>query len=594
MDAANPLQSLRQYYDQRDIPGLVRLATELKSSDSYPTLLRRLVASGRLTTANNRAEDLACALIGELEAQLARSGELTIDASYFEIAAQLKRKYGEAVESVYLASKMPDDFLFKIRSAPEHGDAEKLTDDLVEEYKQSLIRIEKGRRVIVELMQPYSNLPIKNARAFAEQFNALYQALRSNYKYLTVKPYLQSVATLAGTSLDEHDQEEQAADTARAKRHIPLFKDYLESGEEPTIARQVEFQFAVARLFQFIGKQQLLDDEPLQAFRAAVSELLLYQAPEQLPARARKIFEDLIVQIKSDQSAILRTLAITFIEECRCAEEQMKIRHRMIRSELAYTNEFLQQVAPNVDRLDNNVKTKVKIALEKLVCLKDVFTLTGRQQEEARSKPLDELERAALAISTVLTPAQLTSWIKIYSIIFSNRDFLDQEENSVDLEHMRQFISDLTTYHLIQNIAQLKIVIDRSLASSESERASQFKRFNNVFKLKLQGLMSSSKQKEKSLGEMIRELEFLQDDAVQFVIAETFEGFQTIIDAFNSAANDFFVRDRETLLKESRALYNEICNQCLKGIVSRPELPSRTSKPGEEPKRRGWLGRLFS
>ncbi len=106
--------------------------------------------------------------------------------------------------------------------------------------------------------------------------------------------------------------------------------------------------------------------------------------------------------------------------------------------------------------------------------------------------------------------------------------------------------------------------------------------------------MDHDKQKDKSLREMIDELVFLNNDAAQFVIAETFAGFQDIVDAFNSSASDYFVRDKEALLKESRSLYNEICNQCLKGVIKRPIVLKKNRGPEPTAKKQSWLGRLFT
>ena len=277
-----------------------------------------------------------------------------------------------------------------------------------------------------------------------------------------------------------------------------------------------------------------------------------------------------------------------------CAEEMMRIRHRIIRTDLACTKEYLKHLAPNVQKLSDEDQEKARLALEKLVCLKEIFTISQRQQEAASKKSFSELERSALDISAAVSPALLTNWIKIYSIIFSNSQFLAYSEQKLDLPVMRDLISDLTTSHLIQNIAQLKIVVDRSLDTNEAKKSVQFKQFNDALKIKLQGLMGTGKQEEKSLGEMIRELVFLQNESAQFVIAETFKGFQAIVDAFNSTANDYFVRDREALLKESRALYDQICSKCLKGFVNQPLEQLVKKTPETTGRRRSWLGRLFS
>ncbi|MES9935051.1 MAG: hypothetical protein ABW153_01335, partial [Sedimenticola sp.] len=159
-------------------------------------------------------------------------------------------------------------------------------------------------------------------------------------------------------------------------------------------------------------------------------------------------------------------------------------------------------------------------------------------------------------------------------------------------------ISHLTTYHLIQNITQLKGIIDRNLVASDEERENRFKLFNEALKLRLQGLISTSKSKDKSFQEMIEELGFIQNKKVQFVIADTFKGFQTIADAFNDSANDYFVEDREAIIKESRTLYNDICNQCLKGLVARPkteqELEAETEGSGASIEKKSWFSRLFA
>lgn len=138
-------------------------------------------------------------------------------------------------------------------------------------------------------------------------------------------------------------------------------------------------------------------------------------------------------------------------------------------------------------------------------------------------------------------------------------------------------------------------MVDRSILVPDDEKIPHFKQFGDILRIKLQGLMNQERQKEKSLREMIDELGFLNNESAQFMIAETFAGFQDIVDAFNSAASDYFVRDKEALLKESRALYNEICNQCLKGVIKRPVLlRQQKSKTVPEASKRSWLGRLFS
>lgn len=597
MELSAQQTALLEKYDRRDVMGLIRLFDQIKNAPDYMSTYRRLLAKKRIPS-SARLEELSAGLLGELEAALNESDGLSIKASYFEIAEQLKKKFGAAVADTYTRSKMPDDFLSEIRKDSRQADTKKLTDDLVNEYKDALIQIEKGRRSIIDTLQPYSNLPLNNASILNDQFNELYRQLRSGYKYLSVKPYLlRVVQVMHGEACPL-----QGSESEPERRDFNLFSEYKSSGIEPSLACQVELHLAINTLMKYVQKHQLLPDEEYREIWSRISYVLQYKGADTLTPRARKIFDDLLLQINLDEKAIIRKLASTFLNEYLCAEEQMRIRHRMIESELAQTNEFLKQLAPSADKLTESDEAKVRVALEKLVCLKDVFELSSKQMQTAASKPFVELERAALSISTALSPTQLASWIKIYSILFSNTGLLSQsraiakDENDIELERMRSLISDLTTYHLIQNIAQLKVVVDRNLALPDEQKISQIKQFSNVLKAKLHGLMDHEKQKERSLKEMIDELVFLQNESTQFVIAETFEGFQHIVDAFNSGASDYFVRDKEALLKESRTLYNEICNQCLRGIIKRPSIlrPKKITPQSQAEKKRTWLGRLFS
>ena len=597
MELSAQQTALLEKYDRRDVMGLIRLFDQIKNAPDYMSTYRRLLARERIP-ASARLEELATGLLGELEETLNESGGLSIKASYFEIAEQLKKKFGAAVADTYTCSKMPDDFLSEIRKSSKQADTKKLTDDLVNEYKDALIRIEKGRRAIIDTLQPYSNLPLNNATILNDQFNELYRQLRSGYKYLSVKPYLlRVVQVMHGETfpLPGSESEPERSD-------FNLFNEYKSSGIEPSLACQVELHLAINTLMKYVQKHQLLPEEEYRGIWGRMSYVLQYKGAEILTPKARKIFDDLLLRINLDEKAIIRKLASTFLHEYLCAEEQMRIRRRMIETELAQTNEFLKQLAPSADKLAESDEAKVRVALEKLVCLKGVFELSSKQMQTAAGKPFVELERAALSISTALSPTQLASWIKTYSILFSNTSLLSQSraiaknESDIELERMRSLISDLTTYHLIQNIAQLKVVVDRNLIIPDEQKISQIKQFSDILKAKLHGLMDHEKQKERSLKEMIDELVFLQNESAQFVIAETFEGFQHIVDAFNSGASDYFVRDKEALLKESRALYNEICNQCLKGIIKRPSIlrPKKKTAQSQAEKKRTWLGRLFS
>lgn len=162
---------------------------------------------------------------------------------------------------------------------------------------------------------------------------------------------------------------------------------------------------------------------------------------------------------------------------------------------------------------------------------------------------------------------------------------------------MRNLISHLTTYHLVHHITMLRNVVDKSLRITDEEKNKRFKLLNEALKLKLDGLMQLTKTEDKSLQSMIEDLGFIENKKVQFVIADTFSGFQVIVDIFNSSANDYFVQYREALLRESRSLYNDICTMCMKGLVYRSkeslEIPVAPEEEGPSSKK-SWVGRLFS
>lgn len=587
MDLRAFKEAFLREYKGRNVPRLIQLTTRLQNQPVFQDLCRRLVVEGKIASASTRIEDIIRALALEAEQELATATALGIDANYFEIGEQLKRKFDPKLAEIYLSTKMPSDFLAQVRIDSEHGDASQLSDALVEEYKKELIRIEDGRRIIVDTLQPFSNFPLTHVAKLNTLFPQLYQKLRAGYKYLSVKPYLLNCYQTQSPSDSQTGEELDIG-------QLTLFPHYLENGEEPPLDQQIEFQIAVERLFQFVRKQEALSQPEWEQFWKPISALFNYQTTSEVAPKGRKILEELLRQVNRDKSAMLERLAKTFVEEFLCAEEMMRIRHRIIRTDLACTKEYLKRLAPSVQELSPADEERARLALEKLVCLKEVFVLSERQQAAAEKKSLSELERSALDISAAASPTLLTNWIKIYSIIFSNSQFLSYSDRKLDLPAMRDLISDLTTSHLIQNIAQLKIVVDRSLDTNEATKSVQFSQFNDALKIKLQGLMGSSKQEEKSLREMIQELVFLQNESAQFVIAETFKGFQTIVDAFNSTANDYFVRDRETLLKESRALYDQICSKCLKGFVNQP-IGHLVKKPQAiADRKRSWLGRLFS
>jgi hypothetical protein len=309
------------------------------------------------------------------------------------------------------------------------------------------------------------------------------------------------------------------------------------------------------------------------------------------------MLEDLLAEVNSDLEAIRRCLALTFVEEYQTAEDQMKIRHRTIESELAYTKAYLTQSGESSTQADDSEQEKLRIAEEKLIGLDGIFRVSPALEQAAETKPFLELERAALGISTAVSAEQLTAWIRIYSILFTNAEFLEYTDKKLDFSTMRRLISNLSTYHLILNVAELKTIVERGLSQAAEERSVQFKRFHEALKLRLHNLMGRAKE-TKTLQEMIADLEFIDNESVQFVIADTFKGFQTIADAFKATANDYFIKDREELMKESRELYNQICDQCMKNFMHISKKPtgkkSKAVPKDNSVDKKSWLTRLVS
>ena len=155
---------------------------------------------------------------------------------------------------------------------------------------------------------------------------------------------------------------------------------------------------------------------------------------------------------------------------------------------------------------------------------------------------------------------------------------------------MRQLISHLSTYHLIQNVTFLRHVVEKNLTVPEEEKTARFKQFNEVIRLKLQSLIGGTRAVEKSLAEMIEELGFIDNQKVQFLIAETFKGFQALADAFQTTTKGYFINDREALLKESRELYEEVCNQCMRNFV---HIKPKQAAAAPRKKPTSWFRRLF-
>ena len=592
-------------YTDRDVDGIIQLITNLVKSMQFPAINRRLVNEGKLNAASTKIEDIAAALIKEIEEEINQSGDIIIQDNYFDIAEQLKKRFSSEVAEIYLRTKTPDEFLHEIRTSQEQGDTSKVSENLVNQYKNELIRIEEGRRVVVDILQKHSNFPIKNVIALSNLVELLHQKIKSNYRYLSIKPYVINLFEAADAPLNEKkpatvkDSEPDSAEEATSDKEVSsysFFPRYTITGQEPTLIQQLKFRINVIKLFQFLWKRKILPVAEHKRLLAIISSHFNYRGDYGLSQKARRFLEELVIEINTDQEAILKRLARTFVDEYRSAEQQMEIRHSMIEAELAQTREYLKQLTTTGKKLSSEEEDKVRVALEKIANLEGVFKISPIREQSAANTAFIELERTALGVSTVISPSQITDWIRIYSILFSNAEFLAYSNETIDFSVMRGYISDLTTYHLIQSVSELKLVVDRTITAPSDDKPDYFKRFGEVLKIKLQGLIGSQKEEDMTFQQMIEELGFLHNDATQFVIADTFKGFQAIADAFNNTVNDYFVRDRETLLKESRGLYSQICSQCLKNVIVRPTKPTLLTKESTASggKGKSWLGRLFS
>jgi len=587
-------EELRKLYESRNVDDIIRLVNKLIKDPGFFDTNRRLVRQGKLSAATLNVQEVARALIKELEYEIEQMGDVIDQNNYFAITEHLKKRFNSDVADIYINTKIPNDFLHDIRIPNSQSDGGKLSDELVNRYKNELIRIEDGRRAVVDALQLHSNFPIKNVAALSAIVEQLHTKLRSNNRYLSIKPYFLNLYKSASSDLNSPMLSGKSAEEVEISDHS-LFADYVTTGREPTICQQVAFRIEMIKLLQQLAKRQIIPTATHKQTMVLISRYFNYRGEPGLSRKARQFLDELLTDINTDQVVILKRLAQTFVDEYHHAEHQMSIRHGMIESELAFTKEFLKQLSENTGEADEAKEEKTQKVMEKISCLNDLFKISEIRAETAAKTPFLELERTALGISTVIPPSQITDWIRIYSILFSNAEFLSYTEDKIDFSIMRRYISDLTTYHLIQSVSELKLVINHSFTvPSEENKPDHFKRFGEILKLKLQGLIYSKEAEEKSFQDMIKELDFLDNNTTQYVIAETFKGFQAIADAFNNTANDYFVRDHEKLLKESRDLYSQICSQCLKNVIVRPIKTSVITEKGTDKKKKSWLSRLFS
>ncbi len=591
MEISDYKQVLLNDYNNRDVDALIRSVRELMQNPQFPTLYNRLCKDNRITSVSLKLEEIASALICEIEQQVRGKGDEFATATYMDISTELRKLFGDKLAEIYLSTKMPNEFLLQARANQAQGDSERLSEDLVARYRDEMIRLDEGRKVVTDILQKFSHFPTKHATTISRLIERLSRELKSNYKYLSIKPYLLAVYITAEPS----DFDPRQMPDKDIKGPV-LFKHYLNTGEEPSILQQVMFRIAVNNLFRHIREQEVFTDENYKAYVKIISRIWGYRCPSKLTRNARNILEELLTLVNQDQAAILKRLARTFVDEYLHAQDKMKLFHNGIETELAITKEYLNHLASDRSRINGEEGEKIRIAQEKIIGLEGVFEVSPALQRAAAKKSFMELERVSLGLSTSVTAERLTEWIRIYSILFSNTDFLKYADKGEEFDFtiMRKYISELSTYHLILNIAQLKEVIDQSLSISDEDKNNHFKMFNEALKRSLHNMVSKQHE-EKTLMGLIEDLGFLENKSLQFVIAETFRGFQQIADAFNESASDYFVNDRETLIRESRELYKQICNQCMKNFLIRPTRHEpKPETAAVDKQQKSWLTRLFS
>ncbi len=596
MDTASYKERILKAYGQRNANHFLRLVNGVIENDQFTLLLREWIKEGRIAPGVPKTTEVAEILLQDAINDTEKASQTAIEPTYFEITAEIRKAVNDEVADIYEQTKMPTEFLSKVRFNDEREEFEHLSESLVNRYKNELIRVERGRRAIIEALQQASYFPIKHVVTLSKLLNQLHARLKPSYKYVSVKPYLMPIYELKGTAGQSEERSDK--DSSFKLGVLALFKEYVNDGLEPDILEQMKLRLSVDRLLEEVDKPEVFPDLELEKFRDVISKIWAYRRQKEMDPRIRSILESLLVDVNSDQEALLKQLAQAFVDEYNEAEHQMKLRHGMIQNELAYTREYLKQTAANPEYAEQADEDKLTIAQEKLVGLSEIFEIAPALEQAAAARPFLELERSAIGISTAISASQITDWIRIYSILFSNNEFLRYAKEPVKFSIMRALISDLSTYHLIHNIATLKTNIDRAIGPSEAEKTAHFKRFNDTLKAKLQSLWGSGKREVKSIQEMIEDLGFLDNQPIQFVVADTFKGFQTIADAFAKTATDYFVKDRDILVNESRELYYEICDQCMKSFTSPPKKHDYKkiveAKKSEAKGKKSFLGRFFS
>jgi hypothetical protein len=565
--ASDDRNLLRSEYQQGHAASIIRIALRLQRQPDFLKAYGALARGGKVRGGTPRIDDVVRILVEELEKEEDRVGrDEGLGPSFYQLADALTKRFNKAVGAIYLETALPNDTVQEARLALREEryivEEMRLSDELVERFKNELVRIEKGRRALIYVLQQHSYFPIKNAVLMSQIVTQLHELIANDYRYLTVKPHFIAIPCIS----ELRTVGEVPSGRPGLSKAYRLFDDYITSGEEPSVVKQIEVRFALIRFFDALRKHDVLPTETYKDLWSQFSDVWTYRPRTILATRTRGILKETLHQANIDRGAVAKVLAGSFVDEYRSAEKQMGILSKLIAIQLAETEEFLHHLDGTRGHYQGAEEEKIRIAREQTVGLAGVFDVSDFRAL-AQAKPMPELERAALSVPPSVTPENILAWLDIYSIIFSNAEFLEYTRETVDLSIMRKRISNLSAYHLMRNIVLLRAFVERSLDTADEEKAEQFKRFNEALKIKLQGLMRGKRAEERSIRQLIEDLGFINNKKVQFLVAETFKGFQSLVDAFESVSKGYFIQDRDALIRESRNLYDEICSQCLRNLV---------------------------
>ncbi|MEW7978874.1 MAG: hypothetical protein AB2813_03490 [Candidatus Sedimenticola endophacoides] len=585
-------KAIRGCYSDYDVAGFLKALSDFKKEPDFKRYYRQLVQQQKITPGTTDVTAVVNVLVMELEQAGPEATALMPGNNFYDVAEYLKLHFNSAVSEAYLETQMPGEFVLRAREGAVDGGGKRLTETMVEQYKQELMRIDVCRDALNNALESCSHFPRERCIMLSKSLSKLIQQLRELPQYdEKLKSLVGRVVELGG--VNSKVKMVFLADSDQTLAFV-FFQRCLEKGTEPTFHQMVAFHVAIKRLFGFIKENRIITEEEFKLYWGAVRRFLSYRSSVAVATEARPILVETLEQIGADHKALMKRLSETFVEEYQSAEDLMMVRYRVIETELLYTKEYLTRIQSEENISDEQDK-RIELAAEKVCFLQDIFPTPGWKMELAHSANMLDLERSAFGVSAEITPKQLTDWIRIYAILFSNSDLVEQTDKEINFLVMRQLISNLTTYHLVQNITQLKRMVNTLLAASTEDVVDRIHLFHEALKIKLLGLIHPTQGSRKTFQAMIDELGFIKDEKRQYLIADTFKGFQHIADAFTEVANDYFIKDQAALHKESQELYNDICNQCMRGMLVRNKHRRVKRKPGKgDSTSKPWFSRVFA